>query len=77
MYVTGGTRLRDMSCGEMLVDAMTRNHVTVGQLSEMTGLSDKVIRNLRNGRSQGTTATWAKIARAINIDMNEIIRRAR
>lgn len=77
MYMTEGTRLRDMSCGEMLVDAMKRNRVTVGQLSEMTGLSDKVIRNLRNGRSQGTTATWAKIARAISIDMNEIIRRAR
>lgn len=77
MYMTEGTRLRDMSCGEMLVEAMTRNHVTVTELSRMTGLSDKVIRNLRNGRSQGTTATWAKIARAINIDMNEIIRRAR
>lgn len=64
---------RDRTSGERLKQAMKDAGATVRSLSEATNLSEKTIQNLRNGRSQGNTATWRVIARRLRVDIDWLL----
>lgn len=64
---------RDRTSGERLKQAMKDSGATVRSLSEATNLSEKTIQNLRNGRSQGNTATWRVIARRLRVDIDWLL----
>lgn len=64
-YVTPLTPMNDGSCGECLKRVMAEQGVTVAELSRRTGLSERCIRYLRAGKSQGNFFTWRKIANVL------------
>lgn len=76
-YVSAGTKLRDRSCGECLKAAMEERKVTVRELSRRTGLSERCITYLRNGKREGNFNTWRRIAGALGTRVIEEVVDAR
>lgn len=55
-----------------LIITMLDNNINQKQLAELTGVSRATINNVKNGRSC-SDATAHKIAKALNVDVTEII----
>ncbi len=43
------------------------------ELAEKAGVSRQVVNNLERGRSKGYTETWVKLARALEVSLDEIV----
>lgn len=56
-----------------LKEWMLATNTTVKQLSASTGISERTITALRNGKSIGNFATWRIICRRTGLDINEIM----
>lgn len=59
--------------GAALKQWMEETKTTVKQLSAATGISERTITALRNGKSAGNFATWRIICRRTGLDIERIM----
>lgn len=65
--------LEDKSKGKKLKSVLKDKKVSQKELSQLTGLTEKCISNLCKGTTIGYMATWIKIARVLNIPIEELL----
>lgn len=65
--------LAPTGAGDALRRWMADNRVTVKSLSETTGLSERTITALRQGKVNGNLATWRIICRRTGLSMDEVM----
>ncbi len=65
--------LAPSGAGAALRSWMADNKMTVKALSESTGLSERTITSLRQGKANGNLATWRIICRRTGMSMDEVM----
>ena len=62
-----------MTTGERLSEIMTEKGVSVRELARETGLSLASVRRLRRGRMEGNLYSWALVAKALGVSVDDFI----
>lgn len=66
-------RRRPLHSGDRLASAMDDKGITISRLSRETGLSRATIRNMRVGDKRGSMYSWALVAKALGMRIDELI----
>ncbi|GFI44648.1 hypothetical protein IMSAGC018_02329 [Lachnospiraceae bacterium] len=54
--------------------SMAKKEINQKQLAIASGISESTLSNILTGKSDGNPKTWGKIAKALGVDVTEIIK---